>query len=94
MKLYILINLSSKNIIYLCTDIVTGGKNKRLKVKGPVRMPTKTLHITTRKTPCGEGCEVIHKRVIDLVNSSEVVKPITSITIEPGVEVEVIIADP
>ncbi|KAI3938716.1 hypothetical protein MKW92_047723 [Papaver armeniacum] len=32
-------------------DIVTGGKNKRLKVKGPVRMPTKTLHITTRKAP-------------------------------------------
>lgn len=23
--------------------------------QGPVRMPTKTLRITTRKTPCGEG---------------------------------------
>ncbi|KAI3903532.1 hypothetical protein MKW98_032186 [Papaver atlanticum] len=33
--------------VTVCTDIVTGGKNKRLKVKGPVRMPTKTLHITT-----------------------------------------------
>ncbi|KAI3911957.1 hypothetical protein MKW98_010901 [Papaver atlanticum] len=36
----------------------------------------------------------VHKRVIDLVNSSEVVKLITSITIEPGGEVEVTIADP
>ena len=36
----------------------------------------------------------VHKRVIDLVSSSEVVKQITSITIEPGVEVEVTIADP
>ncbi|KAI3847998.1 hypothetical protein MKX03_001110, partial [Papaver bracteatum] len=66
-----------------CTDIVTGGKNKRIKVKGHVRIPTKTLHITTRKTP-----------FIDLVNSSDVVKLIDLITIEPCVEVEVIIADP
>lgn len=36
----------------------------------------------------------VHKRVIDLVSSPEVVKQITSITIEPGVEVEVTIADP
>ena len=33
-------------------------KDKELKVKGPVRMPTKTLRITTRKTPCG-GLEMI-----------------------------------
>lgn len=35
----------------------------------------------------------VHKRVIDLHSSPEVVKQITSITIEPGVEVEVTIAD-
>ena len=71
-----------------------------LKVKGPVRMPTKTLRITTRKTPCGEGSKTwdrfqmrIHKRLIDLHSPSEIVKQITSISIEPGVEVEVTIAD-
>jgi small subunit ribosomal protein S20e len=36
-------------------DLVKGAKDKQLKVKGPVRMPTKTLRITTRKSPCGEG---------------------------------------
>lgn len=35
----------------------------------------------------------IHKRVIDLISSPDVVKQITSINIEPGVEVEVTIAD-
>lgn len=35
----------------------------------------------------------VHKRVIDLVSSADVVKQITSITIEPGVEVEVTISD-
>jgi hypothetical protein len=34
---------------------VTGAKGKKLTIKGPVRMPTKVLNITTRKSPCGEG---------------------------------------
>lgn len=38
-----------------CADLKKGAKDKGLKVSGPVRMPTKVLHITTRKTPCGEG---------------------------------------
>ncbi|WOL19248.1 40S ribosomal protein S20-1 [Canna indica] len=98
------ITLSSKNVKNLekvCADLIRGAKDKRLTVKGPVRMPTKVLRITTRKSPCGEGTNTwdtfelrIHKRVIDLVSSSEVVKQITSITIEPGVEVEVTIAEP
>ena len=39
----------------VCADLIKGAKDKNLKVKGPVRMPTKTLRITTRKAPCGEG---------------------------------------
>ncbi|KAL5182205.1 40S ribosomal protein S20-2 [Glycine soja] len=87
-------------ITQLCADLVRGAKDKRLRVKGPVRMPTKFLNITTRKSPCGEGTNTwdrfelrVHKRVIDLYSSPDVVKQITSITIEPGVEVEVTIAD-
>ena len=38
-------------------------------------------------------CPGIHKRLIDLHSPSDVVKQITSISIEPGVEVEVTIAD-
>ena len=39
----------------VCGDLVKGAKGKLLRLKGPVRMPTKVLHITTRKSPCGEG---------------------------------------
>ena len=67
---------------------------------GPVRLPTKVLHITTRKSPCGEGTNTwdrfelrVHKRLIDLHSPADVVKQITSISIEPGVDVEVTIAD-
>ncbi|CAH2043853.1 unnamed protein product, partial [Thlaspi arvense] len=52
------ITLSSKNVKNLekvCADLVRGAKDKRLRTKGPVRMPTKVLKITTRKAPCGEG---------------------------------------
>lgn len=78
--------------------MINRAKDKELKVKGPVRMPTKVLRITTRKTPNGEGSKTwdryemrIHKRLIDLHSPSEKVKQITSIAIEPGVEVEVTI---
>nr|GEX48430.1 40S ribosomal protein S20-2 [Tanacetum cinerariifolium] len=90
------ITLSSKNVKNLekvCADLIRGSKDKKLRVKGPVRMPTKVLNITTRKSPCGEGTNTwdrfelrVHKRVIDLFSSPDVVKQITSITIEPGVE--------
>lgn len=72
----------------------------KLRVSGPVRLPTKILKITTRKTPCGEGTNSwdrfemrIHKRLIDLVSPADTIKQITSITIEPGVEVEITIVD-
>ena len=79
----------------MCADLIQRAKDKDLKVKGPVRLPTKVLKITTRKTPNGEGSKTwdryemrIHKRLIDLHSPSEIVKQITSINIEPGVEVE------
>ncbi|XP_066999424.1 small ribosomal subunit protein uS10 [Anabrus simplex] len=97
------ITLTSRNVRSLekvCSDLIVGAKKQKLRVKGPMRMPTKVLRITTRKTPCGEGSKTwdrfqmrIHKRVIDLFSPSEIVKQITSISIEPGVEVEVTIAD-
>jgi len=101
---HIRITLTGRNVRVLekvCADLINGAKKQKLRVKGPVRMPTKILRITTRKTPCGEGSKTwdrfqmrLHKRIIDLHSPSEIVKQITSINIEPGVEVEVTIADP
>jgi len=90
---------SPHNLEKVCSELVRRAKEKKLTVRGPVRLPTKTLRITLRKTPCGEGSKTwdryqmrIHKRVIDLVSPPEVVHQITSVNIEPGVEVEVTIA--
>lgn len=63
-------------------------------------MPTKTVRITTRKTPFRGGSKTwdcfqmrVHKPLTGLHSPSEIVKQITSISIEPGVEIEVTIAD-
>merc|ERR1712232_21342 len=88
------------NIEKVCADLKKVALDKKLHVSGPVRMPTKKLTITTRKAPSGEGTNTwdrfemrIHKRLIDLHSPAEIVKQITSIQIESGVEVEVTVAD-
>ncbi|XP_034491443.2 small ribosomal subunit protein uS10-like [Marmota flaviventris] len=100
---YIRIILTSRNVKSLdkvYADLIRGIKEKNLKVKGPVCMPTKTLRITKRKTSCGEGSKTwdpfqmrIHKDSLTLHSPSEIVKQITFISIEPGVKVEITIAD-
>jgi len=100
--LKIRITLTSRNLKALekvCTALISGAKKKpldKLKVRGPARLPTKVLVVTTRKSPCGEGTNTydryemrIHKRIIDLVSPTSVVKDITSVSLEPGVDVEV-----
>merc|ERR1711868_141154 len=66
-----------------------------VKVKGPKRMPTKCLRITTRKSPCGNGTNTfdkfemrIHKRVIDFDCTREDLQRITKIEIPAGVIIE------
>jgi small subunit ribosomal protein S20e len=85
------ITLTSRNVKALekvCSDLIGRAKEKQLRVKGPVRLPTKVLRITTRKSPCGEGSKTwdryemrIHKRLIDLHSPSEIVKQIVCLTL-------------
>ncbi|KAF4974916.1 hypothetical protein FZEAL_8246 [Fusarium zealandicum] len=95
------ITLTSRKVQSLekvSTELIERARSKGLTVKGPVRLPTKNLKITTRKTPCGEGSKTwdtfelrVHKRLIDLHAPTEVVKSVI-VNIEAGVEVEVTIA--
>ncbi|CAO1394549.1 unnamed protein product [Diamesa serratosioi] len=96
----VLTGCNVRSLEKVCVDLISGAKKQKLRVKGPIRMPTNVLRITTRKTPCGEGSKTwdhfqmrIHKRIIDLHSPSEIVRQITSINIEPGVQIEVTMAD-
>lgn len=93
------ISLPNHHYLLACRDIIAQATKKNVAVRGPAYMPTKVLRITTRKTPCGEGSKTwdrfemrIHKRVVDFTCSLNVMREITAIKIESGVDVEVTVA--
>ena len=49
----------AKQKLSVPTDMDPKNKGRMKKVKGPVRLPTKRLRITCRKSPCGEGMVLI-----------------------------------
>merc|ERR1719473_1527746 len=94
------ITLSSRDIkalMKVSNEIICTAKDRELKVKGPIPMPTKTLRVTTRKSPCGNGTNTfdkfemrIHKVLIHLHTPSEILKKILSVSYEPEVEAYVV----
>jgi small subunit ribosomal protein S10 len=63
---------------------------------GPISLPTKTLKITTRKSPDGEGKASwerwemrIHKRVIDLEPNERVMRQVMRLQVPDSVNIEI-----
>ena len=84
------------NLQRVCGNLIGKLKKNNLPVRGPIPMPRRRLRITTRRAPCGNGTETydhfelrIYKRVIDFSGTSEAVKQVTQIALEPEVHVEV-----
>lgn len=84
-----------KPLEWACSEIVRRAKDRGYEAFGPVRIPTKILRITTRKSPCGEGTNTwdryemrIHKRVIDILCPISVVKDITSFKMGATVDID------
>ncbi|KFD65484.1 hypothetical protein M514_01461 [Trichuris suis] len=76
-----------------CAELIKSARDNDVKVKGPIRFPTKILRITCRKTPCGEGSKTwdryemrIHKRTVRMMTSLEKLKELTKLPIEPVVK--------
>lgn len=81
-------------------SFVSRAREEKVSVRGPVRLPTRTLKITTRKTPCGNGTNTwdtfelkIYKRIVDLEAPADKVKTISAFQIEAGVHVAITIPD-
>eukprot|EP00916_Digyalum_oweni_P020615 GHVL01034346.1.p1 GENE.GHVL01034346.1~~GHVL01034346.1.p1 ORF type:complete len:116 (-),score=12.37 GHVL01034346.1:524-871(-) len=89
-----------KSVEKVCGKLIDIVKKMGLNVKGPTRAPTKTLRITSRKAPNGEGTNTwdrwemrIHKRWIDIDSPQSAITQITKIDIEPGVDIEVTVSE-
>jgi small subunit ribosomal protein S10 len=65
-------------------------------IKGPVPLPRKSLKITTRRTPCGEGKASweryelrVHKRLIDLGLDERALRLVMRVPIPEGLNIEI-----
>merc|ERR1711907_584829 len=87
-----------KHLEHVCAEIKERASRMEYRTRGPVRIPTKVLTVTTRRSPCGNGTNTydhyemrINKRVIDVWCPSSVVKEITNFRIDTGVDVALIV---
>ena len=83
-----------------CSTIIKNARDHEFRAKGPVRIPTKKLSHTVRRSPCGEGSNTwdhfemkIHKRVIDLFCPVDSLKDITTFKLDAGVTVNLQVND-
>jgi small subunit ribosomal protein S10 len=65
-------------------------------IKGPVPLPRKSLKITTRRSPCGEGKATweryelrVHKRLIDLGLDERALRLVMRVPIPEGLNIEI-----
>ena len=83
-----------------CSQIVSKAKKLHYKAKGPVRIPTKNLNITVRRSPCGNVTNTfdrfemhIHKRYIDIFCPVTAIQEITNFKIDAGVDVNMTLTE-
>ena len=69
-------------------------------MRGPIPLPTKTLKLTTRKGPCGNGKATwdryeirIHKRMIDLALDERALRLVMKVNIPEGLNIEIEMVD-
>ena len=97
------INLASVNIDELneiCESIKDIAKKTKVKMAGPITLPTKKMKITTRKSPDGEGKASwerfemrIHKRLIDLGVDERALRLVMRVPIPESVNITIRMLD-
>lgn len=95
------IRLESDNvesINFVMKQIKAMSEILKMKIIGPIPMPTKNLTITTRRTPCGDGSDTyerwqkrISRRIIEVVGDNKTLRQLLRIKIPDGVYVKIIL---
>ena len=93
------INLASTDISkinQISESISEIAKKTKVKMSGPIHLPTKRMKITTRKSPCGDGKASwdnyemrVHKRLIDLGVNDRALRLIMRVPIPEGVQIQI-----
>ncbi len=71
-------------------------KKTKVKLSGPIPLPTRRMKITTRKSPCGDGKASfdnfemrIHKRLIDLAINERALRLVMRVPIPEGDQIQI-----
>jgi len=93
------INLASidiNQINKICGFICDIAKKTKVKISGPIPLPTKRLKHTTRRSPCGDGKASfenfemrVHKRLIDLGLNERALRLVMRVPIPENVQIQI-----
>lgn len=93
------INLSSLEIDKLntiCGSIKEIAKKTKVKMSGPIPIPTRKMKITTRRSPCGDGKASfenfemrVHKRLIDIDVNERALRLVMRVHIPEGIKISI-----
>lgn len=84
----------------ICSAITDIVKKTKVKIYGPIPLPTNRMSLTTRKSPCGNGKASfdnfemrIHKRLIDLGIDERALRLVMRVHIPEGVNIQIELLD-
>ena len=93
-----LTSISLPRLSGVCNDIMSISKKTGVRMKGPTPLPVKRLHISTRKSPCGNGTETyekwemrMHRRVIDINADDKTIRQLMRLRIPDDVYIELLL---
>lgn len=91
-----LIGTNQKELDEVCNQILKVVEELKVKHSGIIRLPTKILHHTVRKTPCGDGSDTyehwqlrIYRRIIDIESNEKAFRQIMRLTVPPSIKIEI-----
>lgn len=91
-----LIGKTPEELDDVCKQIVEIAKATGVEMKGPVPLPTRKLHVATRRTPCGDGSDTyehwqmrIHKRLIDIAGDERTLRQVMRVKVPDTVQVKI-----
>lgn len=91
-----LIGKNPEELDEVCKQITDIAKATGVEMKGPVPLPTRRLHVATRRTPCGDGSDTyehwemrIHKRLIDIAGDERTLRQVMRVKVPDTVQVKI-----
>ncbi len=93
-------SINPKDIDMVVDQLNMLSKALKIKLVGPVYLPTKRLKLTVRRTPCGDGSDTyekwekrISRRIIDIEGDSKAIRQVLRIKIPESVFVKIILRE-